>query len=565
LVTYADKPWLKHYQELVAEHVDIPEISLPDMLDRTVTKYPDNTAIYFMGRKIAYKELKDHVDRFAAALADLGIKKGDVVAIHLPNFPQFIIGYYGALRVGAMVTCISALLTAPEVKFQLNDAQAKAIITMDGQPLQIVSGIRNETKLKHVIVTSLIDYLPGKPRRSPEKEGTLQMANLIADHQPNPPKVRINPKEDVATLQYTGGTTGTPKGAMLTHYNMVANASQILEWYKWDMKHGGEACMVNLPLFHIYGMTCCMNTSVADGFLMALNPDARDFASLLSLIRSTKPTVFPGVPTLYMRLLQFKGVEKYYDDLKSIRMCNSGAAPMPPEVIKQFEQVTGGTILEGYGLTECCPVTHTNPTKEMRKIGSIGLPIPNTDCRIVDIETGTKLTPVGEAGELAIKGPQVMKGYWNKPEETKNQLKSKLVGEAGPWVLTGDIAKMDEEGYFYIVDRKKDMIDVSGFKVYPREIDDKLFEHPHVSMAATVGIPDPRNPSSEVVKAFVVLKPGVPESEETKKSIIEFAKKSMAPYKVPKEIEFRKELPTTLVGKVLKRPLREEEKRKSKT
>jgi long-chain acyl-CoA synthetase len=462
------------------------------------------------------------------------------------------------------VTCISALLTAPEVKFQLNDAQAKAIITMDGQPLQIVGSIRNETKLKHVIVTSLIDYLPGKPRRPTEKEGTLQMLNLITDHQPNPPKVKINPKEDIAALQYTGGTTGTPKGAMLTHHNLVANAAQILEWYKWDLKHGGEVCMVNLPLFHIYGMTCCMNTSIADGYLMALNPDARDFASLLSLIRSTKPTFFPGVPTLYMRLLQFKGVEKYYEDLKSIRMCNSGAAPMPPEVIKQFEQLTGGTILEGYGLTECCPVTHTNPTKEMRRIGSIGLPIPNTDCRIVDIETGTRLVPVGEVGELAIRGPQVMKGYWNKPEETKNQLRSKLVGEPGPWVLTGDIAKMDEEGYFYIVDRKKDMIDVSGFKVYPREVDDKLFEHPQVAMAATVGIPDRKNPSSEIVKAFIVVKPGVPENDETKKSIIDFAKKAMAPYKVPKEIEFRKELPTTLIGKVLKRPLREEEKRKGK-
>jgi long-chain acyl-CoA synthetase len=434
---------------------------------------------------------------------------------------------------------------------------------MDGQPLQIVNSVKNETQLKHIIVTSLVDYLPGKPRRPAEKEGTHQMANLITDNQPNPPKVNINPKEDIATLQYTGGTTGTPKGAMLTHHNLAANATQTINWFIWDLREGKETCMVNLPLFHIYGMTCCMNSSINMGYCMALNPDARDFPSLLSLIKSTKPSFFPGVPTLYMRLLQTKGVEKYYEDLKSIRMCNSGAAPMPPEVMKQFEQVTGGSILEGYGLTECCPVTHVNPDKETRKIGSIGLPIPNTDCRIIDIETGTKLMPVGEVGELAIKGPQVMKGYWNKPEETKNQLKSKLLGEAGPWVLTGDIAKMDEQGYFYIVDRKKDMIDVSGFKVYPREVDDKLFEHPQVAMAAAVGIPDPKNPGSEVVKAFVVLKPGVPENEETKKGIIDFAKKSMAPYKVPKEIEFRKELPTTLIGKVLKRPLREEEKKKT--
>ena len=570
MVTYADRPWVKHYHEGVVEKINIPEISLPEIFDQTVAKYPDNNAIYFLGRKITYKELKDHVDRFAAALADLGIKKGDVLAIHMPNMPQFVIAYYGALRIGAAVTCISALLTAPEAKFQLNDAQAKAIVTMDGklgaiEPLQIVNNIKNDTKLEHIIVTNLTDYLPGKPRRPAEKEGSHQMANLIADHQPNPPKVKINPKEDVAALQYTGGTTGVPKGAMLTHYNLASNAKQIRSWFGWNLKEGKETCIGNLPFFHIYGMTCCMNASIDMGFCVALTIDPRDFPSLLSLIRSTKPSFFPGVPALYTRLLQTKGIEKYYEDLKSIRMCNSGAGPLPPEVIRQFEQVTGGSILEGYGLTECCPVTHINPDKETRIIGSIGLPIPGTDCRIVDQQTGTKLMPVGEAGELAIRGPQVMKGYWNKPEETKNQLKTKFLGEAGVWLLTGDIAKMDEQGYFYIVDRKKDMIDVSGFKVYPREIDDKLYEHPQVAMAATVGIPDPKNPGSELVKAFIVLKPGIPENDETKKSIVDFARKSMAPYKVPKEIEFRKELPLNIIGKVLKYTFRDEEKKKSKT
>jgi long-chain acyl-CoA synthetase len=296
---------------------------------------------------------------------------------------------------------------------------------------------------------------------------------------------------------------------------------------------------------------------------MALNPDPRDLLSLLSLIKSTKPVFFPGVPTVYMRLLQVKGVEKYYEDLKSIKVCLSGAAPMPPEVMKQFEQVTGGTILEAYGLTETCPATHISPSKEGRKIGSIGPPISNTDCRIVDMESGTKLMPVSEAGELAIKGPQVMKGYWNRPEETKNQLRKEIEKEPGPWLLTGDIAKMDEDGYFYIVDRKKDMIDVSGFKVYPREVDDVLFEHPAVAMAAAIGVPDPKTPGSERVKAFVVVKPGIEENEETKKSIIDFAKTKLAPYKIPKEIEFRKELPTTLVGKVLKRHIKEEEQQKS--
>ncbi|WXG45092.1 MAG: long-chain fatty acid--CoA ligase [Promethearchaeati archaeon SRVP18_Atabeyarchaeia-1] len=562
-MTYADKPWLKHYHEGVPTHVDIPEISIPEMLDRTAAKIPDNNAIWFMGRKIPYRELKDNVDRLATALVELGIKRGDVVAIHLPNLPQFIIAYYAALKAGARVTCVSALLTPPEVKFQLNDSGAKAIVTMDGAPLQVVNSIRSETKLQHVIVTALMDYLPGKPRRPAEKEGTKQFLNLITDHQPNPPKFKIDPKEEVAVLQYTGGTTGIPKGAMLTHRNLVANATQAISWISWFYEFGKETGVVNLPLFHIYAMTACMNAPVAFGWCMALNPDPRDLPSLLSIIRSTKPSFFPGVPTVYMRLLQVKGVEKYYDDLKSIKICLSGAAPMPPEVMKQFEQTTGGTVLEAYGLTETCPATHISPSKEGRKIGSIGPPIADTDCRIVDIETGTKLMPVGEAGELAIKGPQVMKGYWNKPEETRNQLRKEIAGDLGPWLLTGDIAKMDQDGFFYIVDRKKDMIDVSGFKVYPREVDDVLFEHPSVAMAAAIGVPDPKTPGSERVKAFVVVKPGIAEDDETKRSIIEFAKTKLAPYKVPREIEFRKELPTTLVGKVLKRHIREEEKQKA--
>jgi long-chain acyl-CoA synthetase len=564
VVTYAEKPWLKHYHKGVPIHTEIPDISIPDMLDRTADKIPDNTAIYFMGRKISYKELKDQVDRLATALVDLGIKRNEVVAIHLPNIPQFIITYYGALKAGARVTCISALLTGPEAKFQLNDAEAKTIVTMDGAPLGIINSVRGETKLQHVIVTSLMDYLPGKPRRPAEKEGTHQFLNLITDHEPNPPRFKINPSEEVAVLQYTGGTTGIPKGAMLTHRNLVANTMQAIAWISWIFEFGKETDVVNLPLFHIYAMTACMNVPIGFGWCMALNPDPRDLPSLLSVIRSTKPSFFPGVPTVYMRLLQVKGVEKYYNDLKSIKICLSGAAPMPPEVMKQFEQTTGGTVLEAYGLTETCPATHISPSKEERKIGSIGPPISDTDCMIVDVETGTRLMPVGEAGELAIKGPQVMKGYWNKPEETKSQLKMDLAGEPGPWLLTGDIAKMDDDGFFYIVDRKKDMIDVSGFKVYPREVDDVLFEHPSIAMAAAIGIPDPKMPGSERVKAFVVVKPGVAENEDTRKSIIEFAKTRLAPYKVPKEIEFRKELPTTLVGKVLKRQIKEEEKRKTK-
>jgi long-chain acyl-CoA synthetase len=564
LVSYAEKPWLKRYFKAVPPHAEYPEMSIPELLNKTASKKPDSAAIYFMGRKMSYKELKENVDRFATALARLGVKKGDVVAIHLADLPQFIIGYYGALAAGATVTAVSALFTPPEVKFQLNDSGAQTIITMDGKPLEIVNSVRKETKLKHVIVTSPSDYAPGSPKELPEKEGTHQMLNLIASNSPNLPKIKSNPKEDIAALQYTGGTTGVPKGAMLTQYNFVSNALQCSSVFSsFGLKYGEEVSLVNLPLFHIYGMTTCMNVPINMAWLMVLNADARDFNALLSLIKTTKPTYFPGVPTVYMRLLQMPGVEKYYGDLKSIKLCVSGAAPMPPETQRRFEEVTGGTIIEGYGLTEASPVTHLGPSKETRKIGSIGFPLPDTECRVVDIETASKLVPIGEAGELAMKGPQVMKGYWNKADETKNQLKSKLVNEAGPWLLTGDIAKMDEEGYFYIVDRKKDMIDVSGFKVYPREVEDKIFEHPSVAMAAVVGLPDPKTPGSEKVKAFVVLKPGVAENEDTKNSIIEFVKKSSAPYKVPKEIEFRKELPMTTVGKVLRRPLREEDKAKA--
>jgi long-chain acyl-CoA synthetase len=370
--------------------------------------------------------------------------------------------------------------------------------------------------------------------------------------------VSINPKEDIAVLQYTGGTTGVPKGAILTHMNLVANALQCGDWNEGSVR-GKEIALINLPLFHIYGQTVCMNYCVYAAAKLVLNVDPRDFPTLFSLIKQYKPTVFPGIPTLFMRMLQYQDLPKYAEAMKTIRIMNSGAAPLPPEVLKKFEEVTGGKIAEGYGLTECSPVTHSNPLIGLRKVGSIGMPFPDTDAKIVDIETGSKEVPLGEVGELAIRGPQCMKGYWNKPSETAKQMRSELCGDKGPWVLTGDMARMDEDGYFFIVDRKKDMIDVSGFKVYPREVDDVLFEHPAVAMAAAVGVPDPEIPGNERVKAFVVLKQGIEESDKLKEEIREFCRKKLAPYKVPKFIEFKKDLPMTLVGKVLKRKIREEE------
>jgi long-chain acyl-CoA synthetase len=483
----------------------------------------------------------------------LGLKKGDVVAIIMPNFPQFLFSYYGIMKAGATVTSCSTLLTERELAFQLNDAGAETIIAWDRQ-LEKIKNIKDRTRLRNVIITGVFDYAPNAQREPPEIAGTMQFVNLVNKAKPNPPKVKVNPKEDVAVLQYTGGTTGLPKGAMLTHYNLVSNAVATAAWLP-DVKRGKETALTNLPLFHIYGMTVCMNTLIYNAMTMVLNPDPRDLKSLLELIRETRPGVFPGVPTIYMRLLERDDIDDYAKDLRSIRVCNTGAAPMPPEVLKDFEKRTGGKILEGYGLTECSPVTHSNPTGEgKRKVGSAGIPFPDTEVKIVDIADDTKIMPVGKEGEIMIKGPQVMKGYWNKPEETRNQMKD-------GWVKTGDIGRMDEDGYFYIVDRKKDMIDVSGFKVYPREVEDILYEHKAVLMASVIGIPDPQTPGNERVKAFVVLKDGYKEGDDLANEIKEFCKKSLAPYKVPKSVEFRKELPETLVGKVLRKELREQESR----
>ena len=546
---YASKPWLKNYDEAVPTHIDYPEINLYEFLDNSAKDFSSRTAIWFMKSKINYKKLKDIADRLATALVNLGLKKGDVVAIMIPNFPQFIMSYYGILKAGGIVTCVSTLHTEHELTYQLNDSGAEIIIAWDNQ-VDKINRIRDRTRLRHVIITNVLDYSPMAPRNPPEISGTIQFLNLIDDTKPNPPKFETNAKEDIASLQYTGGTTGVPKGAMLTHRNLVSNSLATLSWIGQESNRGKETILTNLPLFHIYGQTVCMNIHIYNGSTIALNPDPRDQKSLFEVIKSTQPSMFPGVPTMYMRLLERDDLEDYAKDLKSIRVCNTGAAPMPPEVLKEFEERTGGKVIEGYGMTETSPVTHSNPIAGERKIGSVGMPIPDTEVKIVDIEDYTKILPLGEAGEIMIKGPQVMKGYWNKPEETANQMK-------GEWVLTGDIGKMDEDGYFYIVDRKKDMINVSGFKVYPRELEDVLFEHEAIENVAIIGIPDPDLRGSEKVKAYVVLKDGYQETEEIKSEIKEFCRQNVAPYKVPKFIEFRKELPETLVGKVQRKELKD--------
>ena len=553
---YAAKPWLKHYDQGVPEHIDYPEMNLYEILDNSANEFGGCTAIWFMKRKISYKEFKDIADRLATALRNLGVKQGDTVAIMIPNFPQYLFSFYGILKAGGTVTACSVLLTEPELAFQLNDSGAETIIAWDAQ-LEKINNIKDRTRLRNIIITSVMDFIPNAPRDPPEIAGTMQFLNLISKTKPNLPQFKIDPKKAIAVLQYTGGTSGLPKGAMLTHRNLLSNCLAVYTLVSSQMKRGKETGLTNLPLFHIYGMTVCMNVWMYNASRIALNPDARDQKSLFEIVRETKPSMFPGVPTMYMKLLERDDLEDYAKDLRSIRFCNTGAAAMPPEVLHEFEKRTGCVVIEGYGLTECSPVTHSNPIKGLRKIGSIGVPLPDTEVRIVDTDDYRKIMPIGEQGEIMIRGPQVMMGYWNKPAATDDQIKN-------GWLLTGDIGRMDEDGYFFIMDRKKDMINVSGFKVYPREVEDVLFEHEAIENAAVIGIPDPKMKGSELVKAYVVLKEGFKGSPELENGIREFCRKSVSPYKVPKTIEFRKELPETLVGKVLRRDLKEQEAMKAK-
>jgi len=554
------KIWQKFYQEGVPHSIDYPNITIPKFLEDTVKKYPENIAVTFFGKKLTYKKFSESVDRFATALSDLGIKKGDKFSIFLPNCPQFVIAFFAALKIGATVVNTNPLYVERELIHQLNDSGSETILCLDLLYPKIKK-VRDKTNLKNIIVTSIKDYLPFplnllypiKQRREghvvkiEKKTGIYFFKDLISKYPPSPPEVETFP-EEVALLQYTGGTTGISKGCVLTHKNLISNTLQCESWFV-EAIEGKETMLSALPFFHVFGMTVVMLYSVQSGYNMILMPKF-DAESALKLINKYKTTIFPGVPTMYAALNHYPGVEKY--DLSSIKYCISGAAPLPVEVCKRFEELTGAKLVEGYGLTETSPVTHCNPFEGLRKIGSIGVPFPDTDCKIMELEKGEKEMPIGEIGELAIFGPQVMKGYLNKPDETRAVLRD-------GWCYTGDIAKTDEDGFFYIVDRKKDMIISGGFNIYPREVEEVLYEHPKVLEAAVIGIPDPTY--GESVKAFVSIKEGEKVAEE---EIIQFCKKNLAKYKVPKSVEFRKEMPKTLVGKVLRRVLVEEELSKKK-
>jgi long-chain acyl-CoA synthetase len=560
-VVLKSKPWLKFWPEGVPQTIDYPEVPLFQFLRNTARKYPKHVAIVFLGKKITYGELDVLSDRFATALHDMGVRKGDRVALFMPNMPQYIISYYGALKIGAIVTAISPLAKEREVEFQLSNSEAETIICLD-LFYPMVKAIRERTKLKRVIVASIKEYLPPvkaflgtllkkvpslKVAREP---GIFPFKEVLEEYSPQQPEVAINPKEDLAALQYTGGTTGVPKGAMLTHFNLVSNAVMCAEWLQG--KETEDVFLTALPLFHIYGMTTSMNAPIYLAGTLILLPRP-DLVEILKSIQKYRVTIFCGVPTLYAALIAHPDIGKY--DLKSVKFCISGAAPLPPEVQKKFMELTGGVLVEGYGLTESSPVTHCNPldlTMKTVKVGSIGLPWPDTEAKIVDVKSGRKTLRPGQIGELAVKGPQVMKGYWKMPEETEAVLRD-------GWLFTGDVGKMDEDGYFYITDRKKDLIKYKGYSVYPRELEDVLYEHPAVKLCGVIGKPKPI--VGEIPKAFIVLKEG---AEVTEEEIIRFVRERVAAYKAIREVEFRKELPLSLVGKVLRRKLREEELEKMK-
>ena len=554
-ISYGDKPWVAHYEKNVPEFIDYEEICIPDFLERTAKNFPDRMALSFQGYEITFQGLKDMVDRFAACLADFGIKKGDRVAILLPNLIPCVAAYYAILKIGGIVVMNNPLYSDRELKHQFNDSNSKVLITLDLLGNRMID-LRKKTSIKQIVYTSIGDYLPfpksllfplvGKRKKLAASvkpaDHVYRWKDLIKKYPPDPPRVTLT-FDEIAQYQYTGGTTGVSKGVMLTHANLSKQVQQIGAWLP-TLRKNHEIMLGALPFFHVFGLSVVMNFAIYTCWGNVLVPKPQPIP-LLEAIYKYKPTFAPLVPTMYIGMLNHKDIEK--TDMTCLKGCFSGSAPLPLEVIRDFESKTGAIIIEGYGLTESSPVTHVNPFLGQRKVGSIGIPVSDTLCRVVSLEDGQTDVPVGEPGEIALKGPQVMKGYWNMPHETDAVLKD-------GWLLTGDIGKMDEEGYFYIVDRKKDLIISGGLNVYPRDIDEVLFEHSKILEACAIGIPHPTR--GEAVKVFVVLKEG---ETATKEEIIEYCASKLAKFKLPTEVEFRDELPKSNVGKVLRKELRAEE------
>jgi long-chain acyl-CoA synthetase len=551
--------WHAFYDEGIPVTFPFVERTLPEALDRAAANRGDATALWFINRRMTYHELKDQVDRLATALARLGVAKGTRVAVQLPNLPQTIIAYYAALAAGAEVVMTNPLYVAREIEHQWLDSNCEVAILADFIWEQRVKPIRDRLPVKHYIVASIPEYLgfplnllaplklkkmkpPSWARVRPEPAVHL-FKKLVESTPPEPPQVPIS-VDDTAVLQYTGGTTGVSKGAVLTHRNLSVNAQSVMAWLHLT-EAADEVVLAALPFFHVFGMTTSMNFPVFASAAMVLLPNPRDIPAIVQAVTKRRVTLFMGVPAMFAALNNYPGIDKI--DISCVKSCFSGSAPLPVDVLQKFEQLTGSRIVEGFGLTETSPVTHGNPMRTVRKVGSIGIPFIETDAKIVDLDTGTRDLLPGEDGELVIKGPQVMREYWNNPRETANVLRD-------GWLFTGDIARMDEDGYFYIVGRKKDMIIVSGYNVYPDEVDGILMAHPAVLEAATIGVPDEKR--GESVKSFIVLRPGMTATTE---EIVAYCRENLATYKVPRAIEFRPELPKSPVLKILRRELRAQE------
>jgi long-chain acyl-CoA synthetase len=561
---YEKRPWLKFYLKEVPADVKIPEKSAVETFDEATDKWKNRTAVIFYGRKISYRELRDHVDRFATAMKDLGVKKGDRVALLLLNSPQFIIAYFGALKAGAILTAISPVYVSPEIKHQIEDSGARIIICQD---ILYDNVERAGVKLDKVILTSIAEYLPGMkkflgssvlravyqkmaapPTEIFEREGFYQFQDLIKKYPPNPPKIKFNIHEDLVTLPYTGGTTGLPKGAMITHYNLTAARYLGEKFWGNVVQEGKETVLAYLPFYHIYGQAVIMLGGLAQGYTLVIftTPDLDD---ILNAIGSNKATIFFSVPSLYEYLRDYHRTNRI--DWKRLKVLVSGADALLEDTAVGWEKRTGTKIHEGWGMTETSSIGMGSPYGRP-KVGSFGVPMPNTVAGILDPES-TKFRPVGEIGELAIRGPQISPGYWNNPEETKKMF-VKIGRET--WLRTGDLARMDKEGYFYFYDRKRDMIKYKGLAVFAREVEEVLAAHPQVKEAGVIGIPDKE--VGEKVKAIVVLETEA-RGKVSEEEIMKYCAENLAHYKCPRIVEFRGEVPKTDVGKVSRRELREDE------
>lgn len=559
---YFDKPWVKFYPDGVPEQVEVPERSLPDVFDETTAKYGDKTAVVFYGNNISFKRLREDVDRFAAALSRLGIQKGDRIALYLLNSPQFIIAYFGALKVGATLTPISPVYTSIEVKHQLEDSDAHSIVCQD---LLYDNIERTGLELRNVILTSIGDYLPlsrklggksvlGRAYARMEvpsdqllqRPGFHQFQKLLKDSPPDAPSVSISPTTDLAVLPYTGGTTGLPKGALLTHYNLLACQMQTKAFWP-ILEDGKEVIPAFLPFYHIYGQVVVMVNGLIQGstLLLFTTPDMDE---VLTAMERYKATVFFSVPTAYQFLKDYDKTSRV--NWKKLKIITSGADTLHDSTVAQWERRTGSKILEGYGLTECSAVSHANPMGRA-KVGSFGVPLPGMAAAVTNPDT-MEYVPPGEVGELLLSGLNVMQGYWKRPEDTKDTLVER---DGKTWLRTGDLVSMDEEGYFFFYERKKDLIKYKGYSVFAREIEEVLTQHPQVKAAGVFGVPQPD--VGQLIKAIVVLQTEA-RGKVAEETLLKYCEENLAHYKVPKILEFRGELPKTDVGKVSRRELREE-------